>query len=189
MVNRNSNFDLNDYKITMNGQEIDVIAKDLEHNIKHWDTKFTPLKDLKFECDIEYTLPKIIPYTVGKSKKGEFKTFTSGNLEGKDYNFIVLFKGDDNKEDYDYILDNLLSHICCQLWDIIYERKTKINTIFGTSNTDSIEFGIEQLFRDKWRKMFNSNVFYKKFKFMRITFGEIKTSIILSINEFQRGNY
>ena len=78
--------------------------------------------------NIEYTLPKIIPYTSGVSGKGEFKTFTNGNLEGKDYNFIVLFKGEDNKEDYDYILDNLLSHIYSQLRGIIYQRKTKVNT-------------------------------------------------------------
>lgn len=141
--------------------------------------------------NIEYTLPKIIPYTAGISRKGEFKTFTSGNLEGKDYNFIVLFKGEDSKEDYDYILDNLLSHINSQLFGICLSKGLKmgLNATFGTNNIDLIFLGIERLFKDKWTKMFNNNVFYKKFKCMRITFGEIKTSIILSINEFKHGNY
>ena len=141
--------------------------------------------------NIEYTLPKIIPYTSGASGKGEFKTFTSGNLEGKDYNFIVLFKGEDNKEDYDYVLDNLLSHINSQLFCICLSKGLKVglNATFGINNVDLIFWGIERLFKDKWTKMFNNNVFYKKFKCMRITFGEIKTSIILSINEFKHGNY
>lgn len=198
MVNRNNNFDLNDYKITMNGQELDLEILRLEainelklEAMNDYIERHGLLNNLKFEGDIEYTLPKIIPYTAGVSGKGQFKTFTSGNLEGKDYNFIVLFKGEDNKEDYNYILDNLLSHINSQLFGICLSKGLKIGLreIFGVKNVDLICFGIKRLFKDKWRKMFNNNVFYKKFKCMRITFGEIKTSIILSINEFQHGNY